>query len=255
MANLNDEVDIYLADLFANERGEIDTFHMIQVVGDEISVWYQVGEFGDWVSTNELYFPTSNADDMRAFFTVNINHIKDITFEPKTQMWIHAIRFWSVVAGFVVTSKSKEYIIVDDPVAFHPSLDAFFQFAKRYHSNAWTAAAARTTSWRRSNHATGAEIATGFPKRWLMKEGYWDSDQGKATRIQEQKNATPAFYIAAHAVSVHSVLALMVPVTKVHWAYIDPSFGCITSWDVRASTTVRMVPNSQVAGTAIVMDS
>ncbi|CAF1001453.1 unnamed protein product, partial [Didymodactylos carnosus] len=186
MANVNDEVDIYLADLFASERGK---------VGLEVGV-------DPGLSKSEYI------------------HI------PK------------------LTSKSKEYIIVDDPIAFHPSSDAFFEFAKRYHSNAWTAAAAKTTSWRRSNHATGAEIATEFPKRWLMKEGYWDSDQGKATRIQKQKNATSAFYIATHAVSVHSVLALMVPATKVHWAYIDPSFGCITSWDVRASTTVRMVPNS-----------
>lgn len=39
-----------------------------------------------------------------------------------------------------------------------------------YNVNTWTACAASATSWRKSNHATGGDIAQGFPRRWLQKE-------------------------------------------------------------------------------------
>jgi hypothetical protein len=42
---------------------------------------------------------------------------------------------------------------------------------------------------------------------------------------------------------------------KNHWAVINPTHGFIPEWDVNESARIRMVPNTQVAGVAMVTDA
>jgi len=195
--------------------------------------------------------------DVRKFVAANQTHIRDSEFSESQHKWIHATRFWSVVAGFVATSKSTEYVEVEDPAddAIPDSVDDIAQFIVAYAGNAWTAAAARATSWRKSNHATGGDIATGFPRRWLQKEQLWPTDRDRNRQLAAARQVTSAYYVATHASSVHAVLALMAPKTAEHWAKINPKYGIILGWDVKESALIRMAPNTQVAGVAMVTDA
>ncbi|CAF1514231.1 unnamed protein product [Adineta steineri] len=58
----------------------------------------------------------------------------------------------------------------DDPQWIDPGNEAFAAFSIESSGNAWTACAARTTSWKKSNHATGGIPAIGLPRRWMQKE-------------------------------------------------------------------------------------
>lgn len=194
-------------------------------------------------------------DDVRKFVVANISHIRDAQFGEETVKWVHAVRFWSVVSGFVATSKQAEWVLVDDPTGNLDSVNDIANFIIGFSGNAWTAAAARATSWRKSNHATGGDRATGFPRRWLSKMGYWPTTTERAARLRDERSITDAFYVATHACSVHAVLALMASSDANHWALIDPKFGLITQWDVMESTSVRMSPPTQVAGAAMVVDA
>jgi hypothetical protein len=207
------------------------------------------------IAVTEFHIEPMTSDDIRNFYTVNIGHVKDAEFDEATLLWVHAIRFWSVAMGFVATSKSSEYTIVDTPAAFAAGSEQAATFIFDYSSNASTACAARATSWRKSNHATGGPIVQGFPRRWLQKMGYMVDVQNKADRDRAWRNVTSAFYIATHASSVHAVLALMAPQDANHWALIDPQYGLFTEWDVKESTRIRMLPSTQVAGAAMVSDA
>ncbi|CAF1334803.1 unnamed protein product [Didymodactylos carnosus] len=143
----------------------------------------------------------------------------------------------------VVSSKNHEYTFVANPPTIAPNAHEFVNFALKYHGNAWTTAAACTLSWRRSNHVAGGEIAVGFPKRWLLGEGYWKTEGDKTCRNERRKMLATAFYIATHAIPVHSVLALMMPLDPAHWVHLDPSSGCIWDWEMGAST-VPMKPRT-----------
>jgi len=194
-------------------------------------------------------------DDIRRFVAVNITHIRDNDFDEGTVKWIHAVRFWALVSGFVCTLKSNEFVEVDDPPQIPDIVNPIAAFIASYAPNAWTASAARATSWRKSNHATGGEIATGFPRRWLQKESYWKTSRNRDEAGRMQRTVTSAFYIATHASAVHAVLALMAASVPEHWAVINPKYGFVDKWDVRESTRIRIAPNTQVAGVAMVTDS
>lgn len=194
-------------------------------------------------------------DDVRRFVAANLTHIRDAEFTPEVVKWVHAIRFWSVVSGFVTATKSTEYTIIPDPADIPEAVDDIAQFILSYSGQAWTACAARATSWRKSNHATGGEHATGFPRRWLQKEGQWPTTVDRNQRARAEKLATDAFYVATHPSSVHAVLALMASDDDCHWALINPKYGLIPQWDVRESTKVRISPKTQVAGVSMVTDA
>lgn len=213
------------------------------------------GAKSDCKKVDKIFLDPLTLDDISAFIAVNTNHIRDDIFEAADQTWIHATRFWSVVSGFVVGTKSKEYVLVDDPtVDLAPYAGMAAQVADM-RDNVLTACAARAASWRKSNHATGGEIAQGFPRRWLQKCGYWTNTGDRAAVRSAQVLATSAFYVATHASSVHNVLALLASSDEGHWAEIDPSYGLTMSWDVKTSTQVRIAPKTQVAGTAMVTDA
>lgn len=197
--------------------------------------------------------PTYN--DILAFVAVNTGHVRSASFSAQQVQWIHATRFWAVVSGFVRTSKSDEWELVDTPTGDLSEHKVVADFIVAQSANSWTASAARATSWRKSNHATGGDIAAGFPRRWMQKNEYWPTNQDKKVAEREQRNATSAFYVATHASSVHAVLALMAPSDKCHWAEVAPCFGLISSWDIRESTAIRMIPKTQVAGAAMVTDA
>jgi hypothetical protein len=203
----------------------------------------------------EVKRPDCSASDLEMFVQANINHIRDSAFDPQTHKWIHACRFWAVVAGFVTTSKSKEWTRVANPASVSDHAKAIAEFVADYSANAWTASAARAASWRKSNHATGGSIVQGFPRKWLQRMNYIVPTPDGAAKTVLMRMLTDAFYIATHASSVHAVLALQVPDDTNHWASIDPSCGMIDDWDIGTSAKIRMAPNTQVAGTAIVTDA
>lgn len=202
-----------------------------------------------------VYTDAPSIDDIRAFVQVNEGHIRAQDFSPEQQRWIHSARFWAVVAGFVATSKSSEWMVVPNPATVSTANDDVVMFIYNDWGNAWTAAAARTTSWRKTNHATGGQIAAGYPLRVLQKGGFWPTTQDPATRNAQSRTATDMFYVGNHATSVHAVLALMIPDDPHHWADIGASFGFIASWDRLESTRLRMAPRTQVAGAALPVDA
>lgn len=208
-----------------------------------------------WIKITEFHIDQGTVDDLKAFFSVNVGHIRDLALDVSDLNWVHAIRYWATVAGFVVSTKSNEYTIVDDPESFAAGADDFVKFAINYSSSSWTACAARATSWRKTNHATGGEIASGYPRRWLVKENKFADITDKQQRLKQERQKTAAFYIATHGSSVHVILSMMAKEDKHHWSEFDPSYGFIQTWDVGQSTTVRMSPADQVAGSAIVVDS
>jgi hypothetical protein len=227
----------------------------ITIVDQTYSVTRVVSGESLTVELDEFYVDPFTSDDIRNFWTVNQGHIVAPDFDEATQMWIHAIRFWSVVSGFVVTTHSKEYLVIEDPDEVALGADEFVPFAVDYRSNAWTACAARAGTWRKTNHATGGDIVAGFARRWLSKMGYMPTETNREARVRAEKSVTRAFYIATHAACVHSILANMAHADPNHWARVNPAHGLITSWDIKDSALIRMVPNTQVAGGAMVADA
>jgi hypothetical protein len=194
-------------------------------------------------------------DDVARFVAANTGHSREEIFDAETQAWVHASRFWALASGMVASTKAVEYTDVADPEG---DLSPYLDFARQIinlRESVLTASAARAASWRKSNHATGGEIAAGFPRRWLQKSGYWKTQGERADVKNAQVTATSAFYVATHASSVHSVLALIAPTDECHWSVIDASYGLILTWDVKTSTTVRVAPKTQVSGVAMVVDA
>jgi hypothetical protein len=195
--------------------------------------------------------------DLCRFILANEGHVRDGSLRASDIRWVHATRFWSVAAGLVVGSKNREFTFCDDPAGDLADVHEMAAFATDFASSALTACAARAASWRRSNHATGGSPAAGFPRRWLEAQQMWT--QGNEVTDKKVKDdrtsATDAFYVATHATAVHNTLAMMAPTDEGHWATIDPRWGLIFSWDIMPSTMVRIAPKTQVAGTAMVVDS
>jgi len=211
------------------------------------------GATGTGAEFTDIFHEPHTADDLRAFIVANTGHISADRLRVEQYWWVHAVRFWSVVSGLVLGSKQTEYTIVPDPTE---GLDAANEMAQRvasYQAEALTASAARSASWRKSNHATGGDIATGFPLKWMSKNGHWPMAVDRDTSAQRQ--ATTAFYVATHATCVHNTLAMMAPNDPGHWAKIDPRGGLIMNWEIRDSVKLRMSSMTQVAGTSAVVDS
>jgi len=194
-------------------------------------------------------------DAICAIIEVNLTAIKAGEFDIDQQNFILSTRVWAIISGLVTTSKSFEWTLVADPATISDRAREAARFTAEHSAQAWTAAAARTTSWRKTNHCTGGPIAGGFPQRFLAKEGMWPSPPDRQAAATAHRLATDMFYIATHAVSVHACLALMVPGDAHHWAELTPAFGIISEWDIHASTRIRMTPRTQVAGTALVVDA
>lgn len=208
-----------------------------------------------WIEIDEFHIEPPTTDDIRAFYSANQGHVKDNDYDQDTLFWVHSNRFWALVGGFILEDKNKEFTYVDNPTSFPADADDFVMFCMKNSSNSWTASAARATSWRRSNHATGGETLQGFPRRWCVKEGYLKTMASKGEQKLHERHITTAYYLSTHASSVHAVLSLMAQTDNAHFAMIDPSCGFIMNWDVGMSTTIRMAPKTQVAGTAVVVDS
>jgi hypothetical protein len=204
-----------------------------------------------------IYVDAHTLDDLRRFILANEGHVREDSIRPDDVRWVHAVRFWGVATGLVVSSKNREYVTVDDPVGDLSSVDDTATFVIDFAENALTAAAARATSWRRSSHATGGNTAQGFPQRWLSQNKFWPEGASStdAALSEARARVTTAFYVATHAIAVHPVLALMAPADEGHWASVTPKWGLTFTWDVLTSTAVRIAPKTQVAGTAMVVDA
>lgn len=196
---------------------------------------------------------------LQDFYAVNQGFVREGEIGESRAMWVHAIRFWSVVGGmtYVGDSHPMECVIVPAPTDSDktPGVDEFVKFAMGFAANAFTACSARAGTWRKTNHATGGPIATGYARRWLSKMGFLSTSTEKPERERENRIATSAFYIATHASSVHATLALMAPDDDNHWAHLNPEFGLVLDWDIKDSARIRMIPNTQVAGGAMVADA
>lgn len=210
---------------------------------------------GEVFGVSEFHIEPHTDVDVANFITVNTGHIRETEIPDAMQRWVHATRFWAVASGFVLGAKTKEYKIVDNPTALAAGAMELVPFVFEFRADAWTASAARATSWRKSNHATGGETASGFPRRWLQKQLVWRTGRHDSSVAAANRIATSAFYIATHASGVHNVLALMAPDDTGHWSDFDPACGLITKWDVHQSVKIRMTPKTQVAGTAMVVDA
>lgn len=204
--------------------------------------------------------PADWALDIRRFIAANRDAVRADEFAEDLVWKIHAVRYWAVKAGLVVTAKSREWVEVDDPAEadINAVSNEAVQFVASYMGQALTAAVARVASWRKTNHCTGGGangIATGLPRRWMSKEGMWSADNDRIKAEKANQKFTTAFYIATHAVSTHAVLALIDPGNDHHFCAINASYGLLTSWDARESVRLRLTPPTQVAGAAMVADS
>lgn len=219
------------------------------------SLWTADAEGDMTEEVDEFHIDAPTFDDVRRFVAVNVSHIREESIPAESVSWVHAVRFWAVAAGFVVNAKAKEFVEVPDPAQIPAGVDDIAAYIVDFAANAWTAAAARTASWKKTNHATGGDIVQGFPARWLNKMGFVRSNPDRNAERQAMRSLTDAFYVATHAISVHSVLALMVPDETHHWADVDPAYGLIPRWDIGRSAKIRLEPKTQIAGAAIVVDS
>lgn len=254
LKNIKEYIKGSYAKDYRGEPGWV-TEGLIQIVGIAKKVKIVSSEGDHWVEISEIHVDPMTASDMAAFYTVNIGHIDDDCIGDEHHMWVHAVRFWSVAGGLVMANNNKEYSLVPTPKEMHPRSSEFCSFAINYSANAWTACAARTTSWKKTNHCTGGTPAIGLPRRWMQKENHWKVGLDIAAQRKSDVKVTSAFYVATHAVSVHAVLAQFAPSDDDHWCTVDPSYGMIFKWNILESIKVRMVPRDQVAGTAMVVDS
>lgn len=220
------------------------------------------GKFVKGAEENGFVFskPQDWAREIALFIAANRGHIREDSISEDQSKQVHAIRYWSMKSGFLITSHTNEYMKVEDPqedVVNEVSNDEI-EFVARYAEQSLTACVARAASWRKTNHATGGGangLATGFPRRWMQKEGMWSHEPDRVKSDSANRKATTAFYVATHAVSVHAVLALLVPGDTHHYCIFEKKYGAIRSWDVRESTQVRITPRTGVAGAAMVSDA
>jgi hypothetical protein len=210
---------------------------------------------GEAFELSEFHIEPFTADDVAKFVTVNTGHIRDDDFSEDTRAWIHAVRFWSVVGGLVTVAKNREFVIVDDPDDEDEDAEHMLDFIIAFSANSWTACAARAGTWRKTGHCTGGDMAVGFARSWLSKEGFMYTSGDQATRGTHRRLMTSAFYIATHATSVHAALALNASGDEYHWATIDPSHGFFWEWTAHESARIRLEPKDQIAGAAMVVDS
>jgi len=212
---------------------------------------------GNATRINSVHVEPVTFQDACMFLQANRGHIREGDYDVKHEWWVHAVRFWSLVSGLVRQQHSVEWVDVADPALGAITAADVTDAARilEYGPNALTCAAARASSWRKTNHATGGGTAGGFPRRWMQKEGFWPTTGDAATRRAEEVRMTNAFYVAAHAVSVHATLSLMAPTDPGHWAEIDPRCGLVSQWDVKESVRIRIAPMTQVAGASVVVDA
>lgn len=210
---------------------------------------------GTGQEVDDIFVDPHTYDDVRRFIVANTGHVRDGELKVDQIYWVHAVRFWATVTGLVTGTKQTEYVTVADPAGDLSAADQYVDRVLGFQNEALTAVAARATSWRKSNHATGGDLASGFPRRWLSQMKWWPTTGDRATNEPVQRQLTTAFYVATHAAAVHNVLAMMAHTDEGHWACIDPSYGLLMKWDIRESTMLRMSPKTQVAGTAMVVDS
>lgn len=204
---------------------------------------------------DDIYVDSHTYDDVRRFIVANTGHIRDAELQVDQIYWVHAIRFWATVTGLVTGSKQDEFTYVENPTGDLSSADSLVERVLGFQNEAVTAVAARATSWRKSNHATGGDIATGFPRRWLSQMKWWPIAGDRTNNMPIWRQLTNAFYVATHAAATHNTLALMAPTDEGHWACIDPRCGILLNWDIRESTSLRIAPKTQVAGTAMIVDA
>jgi hypothetical protein len=198
-------------------------------------------------------------DGLKNFYRLNVDRVRQAGMSQAQVDWVISCRLWSVISGaaFPVVPGDREVTHVPDSPEAVPGAEEWIDNLSKTAPDAFTALVARGTSWKKTNHAVGGTIASGFPQRYLMKMGWWDP-AGTTTdkdRADHRRNMTTAFYDATHAASVHFILAAAAPSDTHHYSFFDGRWGCIVQLEVKESARLRLTPRDQVAGAAIVVDA
>ncbi|CAF3845511.1 unnamed protein product [Adineta steineri] len=115
----------------------------------------------------------ADANMVRYIMSVGVRIDGELKESQRPQPRLHpypSVHLWSVIGGLTLITKNHECIFVNDPQSIDPGAEAFAAYSIEYLVNAWTACAARTISWKKSNQATGGILAIGLPRRWMQKE-------------------------------------------------------------------------------------
>jgi hypothetical protein len=225
----------------------------------EGKTYYTVRRNGEWTNydVSKVHIGSLTPAMVRDFYTANVVAAAVPGITEELQNFVHACRLVGVISGFVTTHHSREFEIVDTPANTHAGADAFFRYftADGAIAQFATAISARVSNWRRANHATCGDIASGFAKKVLQRAGFWAHSGDRAEVRAHHRRVTTAFYLGTHPCGVHAGLAAFVPDDSDHFAYVDPRFGYKFDWSLRPSAMARIAPKTQVAGTALVTDS
>lgn len=201
---------------------------------------------------------------IKAFIAANADHVRADEIGQENVLWVHAIRYWSVVAGMVDSNSSSEFVEVEDPdeKAIQAVSAAHSSFVYNYPSQAFSALAAKGARWRNSGDVAGGLMATGWVRRWLESMGYWSnngkfSDATGCSDAEDDHNARAslAFSIATRAAGVHPILAMLAPDDDDHFALVRPRWGILHYLYVNEASRAIMTDKLQVADTSVVVEA
>ncbi|KAH9436012.1 hypothetical protein MCOR02_004922 [Pyricularia oryzae] len=200
---------------------------------------------------------------IKAFIAANADHVRADEIGQENILWVHAIRYWSVVAGMVDSNSSSEFVEVEDPdeKAIQAVSSAHSSFVYNYPSQAFSALAAKGARWRNSGDVAGGLMATGWVRRWLESMGYWSNNgqfsdaTGCRDADDENVRASLAFSIATHAAGVHPILAMLAPDDDDHFALVRPRWGILHYLHVNEASRAIMTDKLQVADTSVVVEA
>ncbi|TLD08129.1 hypothetical protein PspLS_11978 [Pyricularia sp. CBS 133598] len=207
--------------------------------------------------------PTSQKT-IKAFIAANAGHIRADEIGQENVLWVHAVRYWSVVAGMVDSNSSSEFVEVEDPdaEAIKEVSPAHSSFVYNYPSQAFSALAAKGVRWRNSGDVAANLMATGWVRRWLESMGYW-SNNGRFTHVRSSRDANDdcnaraslAFSVATQAAGVHPILAMLAPDDDDHFASVRPRWGILHYLHVNVASRFVMTDKLHVADTSMVVEA
>ncbi|CAF3509131.1 unnamed protein product, partial [Rotaria sp. Silwood2] len=130
---------------YKNKKGCITSGNIMFYEGKKFGM-YHTSKGLNWVEIEDINIPPPNTDDMTKFYTANIGHIGEEDIDDEFHIWVHSVRFWSIVGGLMSSVKNREFVVCEDPTTIDKKADEFVSFCINHAPNAWTAAVTRTTS-------------------------------------------------------------------------------------------------------------
>lgn len=196
---------------------------------------------------SEVYCDQWTVDDIKSFLIVN--DVTSAMVDNQRRPFFDACRLLSVMLGVGLTDHDKEWAIVENPPAGTVYEDSRVLDLLNMATDASTALCVRAAMFRKTKHATGGSLATGFAKKFLLQKQWPMKDNA------EQKKSTTDFYKAVHASSPVAILAMIAPKDLGHFAIFSPLCGIRGAMKVHASVSLRVGGPDQVAGGSMVSDA